>query len=166
MTTHNMRNTPEYAAWRRMKSACYDLKSRQFARYGGSGVRVCPEWKASFLKFYEDMGPMPEDCNGLQLLNFDAPFCKLNARWTWNERGRPKKLKPQIKRAKPKGSIYKRVQSPVSICLVLESDLVQFIRKMAMHKSLEEGYFVSANDLMRDSLSKAFQRRSQTDLFK
>jgi len=165
MTTHNMRHTPEYSAWRRMKTACYNKNSRQYGKYGQVGIRVCGEWKENFLKFYEDMGPMGDDANGLQLLDPTKDFGKYNCKWAWNDSGRTRKAKAKLKRSKPANSPYKRLTNPRTLCLVVEDGLLEFIKKQAMHKSLEEGYLITVNDMIRDVLARQFPRNSQRDLF-
>lgn len=34
-----------------MLRRCYNPKDRSFARYGGRGIRVCPEWRKSYQAF-------------------------------------------------------------------------------------------------------------------
>lgn len=56
---HGMRGTPEYSSWQAMKSRCLDPNNKDYARWGGRGVTVCPEWIDSFDAFYSHMGPRP-----------------------------------------------------------------------------------------------------------
>ena len=166
MTTHNLRHTPEYGAWRRMKTACYNKNSRQYSKYGAVGIRVCDEWRNNFLKFYEDMGPMGDNYNGIHLLDPTKDFCKFNCKWAWNDSGRTRKQITRLTRKKPVDSPYKRLINPRSVCLVLEQDLIDFIKKQAMHKSLEEGYYITANEMIREVLTRQFPRATQRDMFK
>jgi hypothetical protein len=36
-----------------MISRCYDKKSKDYKNYGKKGIKICNEWKYSFVKFYE-----------------------------------------------------------------------------------------------------------------
>jgi len=165
MTTHNNRNKPEYGAWRRMKTACYNKKSPQYSKFGGKGIRVCEEWVNDFGKFLDDMGPMSDMQNGLHLLDPTKDFCKFNCKWGYNESGRPRKPRGKVTRTKPKDTPYKRVLNPKAVCIVLEQDLVDFIAKQSMRKSLDEGYYISPNDMIREVLERQFARTKQRDMF-
>lgn len=50
---HGMTGTRIHNIWRGMKIRCYDKNRKDFSRYGGRGIRMCPEWRKSFLAFYE-----------------------------------------------------------------------------------------------------------------
>ena len=51
--SHKMTGTRIYSIWQAMKSRCYYEKSEIFKYYGGRGIKVCDEWKNSFISFYE-----------------------------------------------------------------------------------------------------------------
>ena len=51
--THRMSKTILYHKWISMKSRCYNPKNKKYPRYGGRGLRVCPEWEKSFENFYK-----------------------------------------------------------------------------------------------------------------
>ena len=71
----------EYRIWKGMKSRCYApcLKN---TTYQIKGIVVCDEWKNSFEKFYEDMGPIPSNNHSLDRIDNDGNYCKDNCRWT------------------------------------------------------------------------------------
>ncbi len=58
--THGHTGSSEYSTWRTMIARCSNAKATGFARYGGSGIRVCQRWQHSFEEFLKDMGPRPE----------------------------------------------------------------------------------------------------------
>lgn len=42
-----------YNKWRGIKARCYKEEAAGYKSYGARGIRVCDEWKRSFLAFYE-----------------------------------------------------------------------------------------------------------------
>lgn len=60
---HGKVNTREYRSWRGMIERCENKNHKQFADYGGRGIRVCTKWRKSFLDFLADMGICPEGCS-------------------------------------------------------------------------------------------------------
>lgn len=80
--------TPEYIAWRSMKSRCYRKKDLRFADYGGRGIRVCQRWLASFDNFLADMGLRPKGTAhrgrsefSLDRINSNGNYEPTNCRW-------------------------------------------------------------------------------------
>lgn len=70
---HGLCKTPEYRAWQNMLARCYTVTHEHYTSYGGHPthpVRVCAEWRESFVQFLDDMGPRPD---GLTLERKD-PF--------------------------------------------------------------------------------------------
>lgn len=57
--THGMKGSPEYSSWSSMKDRCHNPRSKDFVRYGGRGIAVCDEWRASFEAFLNHIGPRP-----------------------------------------------------------------------------------------------------------
>lgn len=44
---HNLSRDPLYAIWNGIRQRCYNPKRKDYPRYGGVGVTMCPEWKDS-----------------------------------------------------------------------------------------------------------------------
>lgn len=107
------------------------------------------------------MGEMPEECNGLELIEGQTEFNKLTCRWVKRAVGRQRKEKKE-KEIKPKKGGFK---NPKSICLVLEKDLIDFIKSQALQKSMQEGVYIEPNELIRQALQKAFPTPKQCDMF-
>lgn len=48
---HNMTHTRLYRTWCNMKGRCYRKTMKRYNMYGGRGIKVCDEWKKSFICF-------------------------------------------------------------------------------------------------------------------
>ena len=77
-----MSRTSEYHIWSGIKQRCLDPKHQAYAIYGGAGVKICQRWLASFLDFYNDMGPRPSKEHSLDRFpNNDGDYEPGNVRW-------------------------------------------------------------------------------------
>lgn len=161
MTTHNKTQTREYHAWIRMKKSCLNKNYPAYQFYGAKGATICDEWVNDFTKFFSEMGEMPSDCNGLQLIDFTLPFCKLNCKWIFKTGGR-KPLEKKIEKVNRRAS---GIKNPKNICLVLDGDHLEYIRRQAIAKSQQEGVLIEPNQLIREALQKAFPVPKQFDMF-
>jgi len=65
---HGMTHTAEYQTWARIKARCNNPKHKDFADYGGRGIKICSEWANSFEKFFLDMGKRPEGMTSIDKL--------------------------------------------------------------------------------------------------
>lgn len=74
-----------YWVWAAMIGRCERPADKEYARYGGRGIRVCRRWRDSFEDFASDMGPRPAGLT-LERNDVDGDYEPGNCRWaTWRE---------------------------------------------------------------------------------
>lgn len=80
------RQTPEHkrakSAWRIMRRRCFDKGLKQFPRYGGAGITVCPQWVDSFERFLADVGLPPTPAHWLGRRDTAGHYVLENVLWT------------------------------------------------------------------------------------
>lgn len=83
-TVHGMFGTSVYKSWSGMLSRCTCVTDQSYARYGGRGIKVDPEWH-TFSNFYRDMGEKPFKGASLERLNTNGDYCLANCVWADNK---------------------------------------------------------------------------------
>lgn len=81
-----------YGVWQAMKRRCRNENDPRFHRYGGRGIRVCPEWESSYEAF-RDWAFAHGYHLGLTIErnDNDGDYCPTNCRWaTWVEQSHNK----------------------------------------------------------------------------
>lgn len=79
--THGMSFEPENRAWHHMLERCYAETAVNYHNYGGRGISVCLEWRASFERFFADMGRCPVGYS-LDRIDVNEDYTPDNCRWT------------------------------------------------------------------------------------
>lgn len=58
VTTHGLSKIPIYHVWKGMRQRCSNPNNKRYHRYGGRGIKICPEWDSAevFIKWALEHG--------------------------------------------------------------------------------------------------------------
>ena len=80
-SSHGATGTSEHTIWLLMRNRCSNPKNKRWARYGGRGIKVCPEWQDDFSRFLADVGSRPSPLHSIDRINNDGNYEPGNVRW-------------------------------------------------------------------------------------
>lgn len=80
------KRSPTYISWSSMKLRCENPNATGYSRYGGRGIKICPQWsdENGFAQFLADMGERPEGTS-LERSKNDGNYEPGNCRWATRE---------------------------------------------------------------------------------
>jgi len=79
--SHGVADMPEWEAWSMMRRRCYSRNRKDYAQYGGRGIRVCRRWRYNFRAFLADMGLRPSPKHSLDRKDGKKGYNPKNCRW-------------------------------------------------------------------------------------
>ena len=87
------------------------------------------------------MGPKPDDCDGIELIDLNGDFCKSNCRWVGTHNRRSASEMPGNK----KRLTQKSYKAPTMVCIRIEKKYHEFLKSLAeqKYKSTGKGYSVA-----------------------
>lgn len=79
---HLSKNNRIYRIWLKMKNRCYNKNNEHYHLYGGRDIKVCKEWRESYLAFHEwAINNGYNDSLSIDRIDFNRDYEPNNCRW-------------------------------------------------------------------------------------
>lgn len=81
-TTHGDTDSRLYRIFRGMKDRCYNPKNKDYAWYGGKGIKICEEWEDNYIAFKNwAINNGYKEILTIERKDFDKDYCPENCEW-------------------------------------------------------------------------------------
>lgn len=81
-TIHGDTDTRLYRIFRGMKDRCYNKNNKDYARYGGRGIKICTEWLNDYVSFKKwAINNGYQENLTIERKDFDEDYCPENCEW-------------------------------------------------------------------------------------
>lgn len=79
---HGRYGTPEWNSWHGIIQRCTNVSNKDWRHYGGRGIKVCDEWRNSFVAFFNYVGLKPSPSHSIDRFpNPAGDYEPGNVRW-------------------------------------------------------------------------------------
>lgn len=109
--THGKSGSEIYRAWAHAIGRCHNKNDSMWKNYGGRGIKVCKEWRASFELFADHIGDKPSSLHTLDRINNDGNYEPGNVRWATRTQQANNKRNPPRKTHCKRGHIFDDVNT-------------------------------------------------------
>lgn len=79
--TRNGVPSPEYRTWLAIIARCTNPRNKDFARYGGRGIKIEKAWRDDFMAFFKHIGLKPSPEHQIDRIDNDSGYVLGNVRW-------------------------------------------------------------------------------------
>lgn len=134
-TTHGLTKTRLYNIFHKMRARCLKPNCKQYKDYGARGITICPEWKNSFLTFYEwSMNNGYADNLSLDRIDVNGNYEPSNCRWA------NRRTQNNNRRSNFYITIYNRTQTLSEWCDEKELDYDLIYSRINSGWSIEDAF--------------------------
>jgi hypothetical protein len=172
---HGLEGTRFYRIWTSMKQRCTNINNKDYPRYGGRSIIVCPEWLQfenfrndmykSYLKHVEEFGEKDTSIDRIKVMGNYEPS---NCRWaTCEEQWKNRRTSAKTKNYKEHKYWKARLRNGIGIALkrnTIQSFCVEYLGcSIQEFKTYIESLFTEGMTWENRGTNKKDQKRWQLD---